>query len=112
MKRVVRAAWVVISLALIIQLIHSIQDLGKRGNVVEEVRLRLQKEQNENSRLKNEALYTESIAFVEEQARNKLNMSKKGESVVILPKPSSTPTPTVVAKRENWELWMEVFRVL
>lgn len=110
MKRAVQILWIIISVAFIVQLTHSISDLGKRGGVVEEAQMRLQKVQDENNKLKEEAMYVVSSQFVEEQARNKLNMARPGEVVAMVPKQSPTPTPTPTAvPKQNWELWMDAF---
>lgn len=112
MKRAIRILWIIISLALVVQLTHSITDLDKRGEVVEEARARLQKVQEENNRLNEEAEYVQSTQFVEEQARNKLNMARPGEIVAMVPKPSPTATPTpTTPPKANWELWAEAFGV-
>ena len=112
MKQAVRILWITISIAFIIQLTHSINDLGQRGGVVEEAQVRLQKVQEENNKLKEEAQYVTSTQFVEEQARNKLNMARPGEVVAMVPKQSPTPTPTPTEPpKANWELWMGAFGV-
>lgn len=112
MKRAVSTLWIIISIALIIQLTHSIHDLGKRGSVVEDAQARLKKVQEENNKLKEQAMYVQSPQFVEEQARNKLNMAKPGEVVALVPKQSPTPTPSPAAPpKQNWELWMDAFGV-
>jgi cell division protein FtsB len=111
MKQAVRALWIIISIALVVQLVHSIKGLRSRGSVIEDARARLQKVKDENASLKDEALFAQSPEFVEEQARNKLNMARKGEVVALIPKASPTPTPTAVIKKQNWELWMEKFQI-
>ena len=110
MKQAIRILWIIISIALIVQLTRSIHDLGTRGSVVEETQVRLQKVQEENNKLKEQAMYVESPQFVEEQARNKLNMARLGELVALVPKQSPTPTPSPTAPtKQNWELWMDAF---
>jgi cell division protein FtsB len=112
MKQGVRTLWIIISIALVVQLTHSINGLGKRGGVVEEAETRLQKVQEENNNLKEQAQYVTSTQFVEEQARNKLNMARPGEVVAMVPKASPTPTPSpTLPPKANWELWMEAFGV-
>lgn len=112
MKRTFQIIWVIASVALIVQLAHSIYDLSKRGSVVDEARARLQKVKEENSRLKAEEIYVQSPEYVERQARDKLNLARKGEVVAIIQKATPTPSPSEeLVKKENWELWAEKFRL-
>jgi hypothetical protein len=52
-----------------------------------------------------------SSAYLEKQAREKLNLSKNGEIVVILPPISIAPTSTPVPEdtRPNIVKWVDVF---
>ena len=50
--------------------------------------------------------------FIEEQARDKLNMAREGEEVIIVPTiPPPTPTPTAKPPLANWEQWREAMRL-
>ncbi|MFC1790275.1 septum formation initiator family protein [Patescibacteria group bacterium] len=79
------------------------------GQAQEELEL-IKKEQGE---LQKKKAYIESEDFVEQQARDKLSMVKKGETLVILPTGVLSNNYSVESegKRElaNWEKWLLVF---
>jgi len=83
---------------------------GKQVKAVEERILKLERERRE---IFQKYQYYQSDEFVEEEARNKLNMSKPGETIVILP-----PSPTTFLNQPgektnlplpNWKKWWNLF---
>ena len=69
--------------------------------------LSFQKQQNQ--KLKSELSYSQTPEFIEQQARDKLFMVKKGEQKVLLSKDSEE---TVHKKKEglpNWKQWWNLF---
>ncbi len=75
---------------------------------------------SENSRLNQALTEAQSQEFIEQQAREKLNMAKKGEAVVVIP----SELITKIASREatvsssffdrperipNWKKWWKLF---
>ncbi|MDO8498222.1 MAG: septum formation initiator family protein [bacterium] len=74
----------------------------------------LAKLQKHNSELKKRLAEVQGISFVEEQARNKLNFSRPGETVVIIPpeeidKILSLENPVPEIKLPNWQGWLKLF---
>ncbi len=90
----------------IIRLLHSADEIKQAAQRVEE----LEKEK-ESLTQKNE--YYQSESFVEEEARDKLNMAKEGETIVILP-PNikeilGTSSSQLVEPPPNWRQWLNLF---
>ncbi|MBN1263659.1 MAG: septum formation initiator family protein [Candidatus Pacebacteria bacterium] len=76
------------------------------GRAQEEL-ARLQAEQEE---LLQKREHVESEAFIEKQARDKLNMAKEGEVVVVLPPDlGQTQEEEALLPTPNWQKWLEVF---
>jgi predicted cobalt transporter CbtA len=68
--------------------------------------------EKEHQELLEKKEYYQSEEFVEQEARNRLNLGKPGETVVILPpnvgeteEITSTPTPEL----PNWQRWWRLF---
>lgn len=68
------------------------------------------------SALETQIAYANSDAAVEEWAREEGSMVKSGDvPIVLLPgsseslQPTATPTPEVVDRVEQWEIWWELF---
>jgi hypothetical protein len=78
---------------------------------VEQARLdaEIMKLQNENLRL--EQTYYQTDEYLELSARKLLNKAEQGEHLVILPRAaeeaSTTPTPTMVIEKSNFEQWID-----
>lgn len=56
--------------------------------------------------------YYQSDEFVEQEARNKLNMARPGETVVVLPpkkEESKENLENVVTQLPNWGKWWKLF---
>jgi len=65
----------------------------------------------ENSELKGKLEVVNSTPFVEQEAREKLNLSRAGETVVVLPKdlePVSEPQAPSEST-PNWQQWWGLF---
>jgi cell division protein FtsB len=66
----------------------SIYRLWKKGDVVFDKQKYLKTIEKEQDQLKTELSYTLKSTFIEEEARNKLNLVKPGETLVIVPNAS------------------------
>ena len=90
----------------ILRLLRSADELRLAAQKVEEL-------QKEGESLTQKKEYYQSESFIEEEARNKLNMAKVGETVVILP----PNLKEVIGKKENqptkplpnWHQWLNLF---
>lgn len=74
----------------------------------------LAKLQKQNSELKKRLAEVQGVAFIEEQARDKLNFSRPGETVVVIPQEEidkilSLENPVSEIKLPNWQGWIRLF---
>lgn len=92
------------------QIYESLQ-IGKRlDNQLEE----LSELQHNNAELKKKLEKVQTQEFIEEQARNKLNLAKEGETVVIIPrevldKVLNLQQKVQEVKVPNWQGWLKLF---
>ena len=112
-KKIVIFTITLIGLGLIIGLTKDISRLLRASDRVKSVAEKARKLKEEQQKLLEKKAYYLSEEFVEEEARNKLNMVKPGETVVILP-----PNLAQVLGREekpaapaipNWRQWWHLF---
>lgn len=106
--------WVLllVGFVLIVNLSRSVYDMVARGAVLKETNDTLARAKEENEKLKKEYENTTSNFFIEQQARDKLNMARSEETVLIVPTvPAPTATPTPEPPKQNWELWREALRL-
>lgn len=100
----------IISLAFIVSLSRSIYTLWQKGDLVTQREAILTTRKDENQALSQKLSQVQDEAFIEEQARNKLNLSREGEIVVVLPKDlpvaSEAPAPQITP---NWQQWWKLF---
>lgn len=101
----------IICVLLSLSLVRSVRRWSDRREIIENAQQKLDKVKNENEALTRELAKTQTPEFIEKQAREKLNMAKEGETVVILPQinPTLSPTPTPIDTSANWEKWVKVF---
>ena len=112
MRRHISWTVFIIGIVLIINLLRSIYDVIQRGAVVKETEAKLELTRSQHAQLAEEYETVNSPYFIEEQARDKLNMAREGEEVIIVPTiPPPTPTPTAKPPLANWEQWREAMRI-
>ncbi len=99
----------IVSLFFIVSLSRSIYSLWQKGNAVDE-RVELRESlKAETEELRKQLGETESAEFVEKQARDKLNLQRPGEVVVVLPEfDAYRPLPTPEAQSSNWQKWQRL----
>lgn len=87
--------------------------LYKAGGRLESSRESLSLEQKKNEELKKKLAQVQDPAFIEKEAREKLNMQKPDETVIILPE-FNLELENVEEKEDvdkpNWEKWLDLFR--
>jgi cell division protein FtsB len=109
-KRIFYVALVIVLLVVINNLVHSIYDLWHKRDLLTIAEKRLELEKDKNRKLKAELSYVQSQQFIEEQARNKLFMSKPGEQDILIQKNLIQLQKQKEAdKRPNWEKWLQLF---
>lgn len=101
----------VICVILIIQLVQSNLQLLQQGNVLDRFVTQNKQLEDENIRLKKLFSTVKTDEFIEKEARDKLNMGKPGETVVLIPDSllatkSASPTASEIS---NWEKWKRLF---
>lgn len=112
-RRIVNFTILIIGVGLIINLSRDILRLLRAGDRIKQAQLRVEELEKEHLQLKELKGYYQSEEFIEEQARNKLNLAREGEIIVILPpnieelvgwqeeeKPQELP---------NWQRWFRLF---
>ncbi|MDD2822532.1 MAG: septum formation initiator family protein [Candidatus Daviesbacteria bacterium] len=100
----------VICYSLIKQVVDSLQAGGRVDTETQKV-LSLQKQ---NSELKSKMKQVNSVEFIESQARDRLNFSRAGETVVIISQDEINKVlGTMIEKKEeiipNWQGWLRLF---
>lgn len=108
MKRIIYIISVIVLLLIINGLARSIYDLWTKRDVVSEAQKTLEQEKAENQKLKKELSRVKTKEFIEEEARNKLFLTKPNEKVVIVPTASKSAEKKEVSK-PNWQMWLELF---
>lgn len=103
--------FLLIFIALSVNLVRSWWHLESRGDVIKEAKDKLLEAKEKQDELKRDLAKAQSTQFIEKQARDKLNLSREGETVVILPPitPVIEMTPTPTPALANWQKWVNVF---
>lgn len=110
----------IIGLYLVVSLSRSIFSLTLKTKAVDEARRKVDIELVENSKLAKELTQTQGQEFIEKVARDKLNMSKKGETVVVVPQDLADNLASINATLSasfwnppeiipNWKKWLKLF---
>lgn len=112
-KKIINFTILIIGVGLIINLSRDILRLLKAGERIEQSQVQVEELEKEHSELKEMKEYYQSEEFIEEQARNKLNLAQEGETIVILP---PNVEELVGWKEEekspeipNWKRWLKLF---
>jgi len=100
-----------IAVGLINQIYQSITAASRLDLEIEE----LSQLQSRNSYLKSELERVNSLQFIEYQARDKLNLAKPGETVVIISEDEikrilTQNQPPVEVNKPNWQKWLELLK--
>jgi cell division protein FtsB len=110
-NRIINSFLLIVCITLGVNLIRSWVMLSDRGNILETT----QKQRDEASRTHEKLVYTlaqvQSSQYLDQQARQKLNTSKKGEIIILMPSitPVAVPSPIPEDTREPWRRWVDLF---
>lgn len=110
---IIRLVLFILGIVIIVGLSRSLFDLWKRRDIVVERKTALEAVEAENVRLKKALEEAQTPEFIEKQAREKLNLAKPDEVVVIVAK--ATGSGTLFQQGENsikkpsWRVWWELF---
>lgn len=113
-KKIVFFVFIAFFLFVINELTHSVYNLWKKHDLIDETRRTLIAEKKKNIELKKMLGEVGQQSFIEKEARNKLFLVKPGERIVvvepttfILASPSSKAKP--IEGQPNWKQWWETF---
>lgn len=109
-RRVIPIFLLIIATTLAINFIRSWIHLNSRGDIIEQARIRLEKKEAERDGLERKFAGIKSAPYIETQAREKLNLARPGEVVILLPPTTPvTPISIPIDHRANWEKWVDLF---
>jgi len=104
---------IMVGIGLIVSLSRDILRLLRAADELKLAAQKVEELQKEGESLTQKKNYYQSETFIEEEARNKLNMARVGETVVILP----PNLKEVLGEKENqaakplpnWHQWLNLF---
>ena len=109
------ASWI-FALILLISTVRNINNVRRIRSDVEAERLKVEKMKEENGQLAAQIAQTQGSAFIEQQIRDKLGLTKPGEAIVVLPDEdiirASAPEAPVeedTLPDPNWRKWEKLF---
>lgn len=119
-NRLTHTLLLIIGVYLVITLSRSIYDLTLKGKDLDVAQKRVENELAQNNELNQKLLDVKKPQFIEQQARDKLNMAKPGETVVVVPTEVLDPLAKINAtisasffdrpeKVPNWKRWWKLF---
>ena len=113
-KEIIPGLIIVFSLYLIVSLSKEIFDLVQKEKVIEQEQLKVEKLKVEAQVLREQLDYVQSEEFVEKEAREKLGLTKEGETIVILPEDFEeivelSRKGIETEELPNWRKWLGLF---
>lgn len=113
-KKITLGIAVLIMAIIAYNLISQIFDALKSGERLSKEAEQVYKLEAQNKELKKKLTEIKSPQFIEEQARNKLGLGKKGETLVIIPQDKinqilGTSQSAQEVRLPNWLGWLKVF---
>lgn len=110
-ERLISFALLIGGLLLIANLSSSIRFFLKRDDLFLEKEKKIAELKKEHQQLSAELKKVKSKEFIEKEAREKLNMGKPGEVIVILPKLQEHKDLKTQEQEEmpNWQKWYNLF---
>lgn len=94
---------------IIVSLIKNIIDYKNKYGFYLSYKQDFENEKKKNIEHKTEYLKKTDPKELEKTIRNKLNLSKEGEMVVIIPQLSPTPMVLTPTPAPNWQQWMDLY---
>lgn len=109
-KQVVKLLIIIFCLYLIVTTIQAIVDLWRAGGKIDKRESALKQLETEQVRLSQEIKEASSPANIEKIARDKLNLARPGEEIIIIPQellaPPKEASPDATP---NWQKWWRLF---
>ena len=94
---------------LVISLIRNVADYQRNISFYDQIKTNFEEAQLENKELKVHKQAGSSPFEVEKNLRNKQNLLRANEIIIIVPSPSSIPTPIVRPSDYPYKQWMRLF---
>lgn len=107
--RSVRLGFFLVILYFILSLSRSAYTLWQKENVVIEEERKAEVLKRQNIALQQNYETVQGSFYIEHEARQKLNVSKEGDYVLIMPTISPIPLVTEAPQPEHWQEWMALF---
>lgn len=111
-KTGLQIAIIFVGIILIIKLCGDILRLRRAADQIEIAEKRVEQLEDEKRELLKKKEYYQSEEFIEQEARNKLNMARPGETIVVLPQTGGKSSEFGEKKTEelqNWQKWWKLF---
>lgn len=112
-KKIVLGTVILIVLVIAYKLITQIIGTTKSGERLSQAADAVYKLEVKNRELKEKLSQIQSPQFLEEEARNKLGLSKKGETLIIIPEDKLKlvlgASTSAQIRLPNWLGWLKVF---
>ncbi len=112
-KKITLGCIVLVILFVVYNLINQIIEATRSGERLSQAADAVYKLEVTNKQLKNKLSQIQSLEFIEEEIRNRLGMSKKGETVVVIPeeklKSVMGTSQALEVRLPNWLGWLKVF---
>jgi cell division protein FtsB len=113
MKKTFSLLIFLLSILLIINLTRDIYRLYRVRERIENTGEKLAQVEQENQELKEQKKYYQSDEFLEKEIRDKLQMSKPGEQIVLLPQnigqKENGEEVEEKQEKQTWQKWLELF---
>lgn len=114
LKKLIYGVLILIALIIAYNLLRQIIQAVKSSDRLSEATEAVYKLQAKNKELKKKLVESQSEDFIESQARDKLGLSKKGETVVIIPEQTikmvlGTSSSAQITKLPNPLGWFKLF---
>lgn len=113
MKKFIHYGVVFVEVLLLISLSRGLYETLSSRERIDNLQTRKEQLLDQEANLQQELLYVESDYYIESVARNKLHLTKSGETLVLVD-PAAIPEILglqeiqEVDDRENWQKWMEI----
>lgn len=98
---------------MVVALSRDLFNLLKKGEKIKEIERKVEELILKKKELEERLEYVKSEEFVEKEARDKLNMAKEDEVIMVLPEGFKTPnlvnSKTPNEDLANWQRWLRLF---
>ncbi len=111
MKRLLPILIILVLLFVIRNIVVSITALLQNEHTLTSLQNQLKEKKQEQAFLHERLEFVQSDKFIEEEAREKLNLVKDGEYIILLPSPpeQSNDVKSLERSDPNWKKWWGLF---